>query len=206
MSEPQPADVIVRTVIGLLEEGGYDAVHLREVARQAQVSLTTVYKLFPTRDELIATAVEQWMAVNGCAQPGPPPPGESLYGCLMRLLRHVFEPWERNPRMLEVYYRAAQAGAGAERLIKQAYQVIEPTAWAMLDDYEPAYVADLALILTHIAHGVVARFAAGEIPITEILPLLERTVYRLTADNRPGTTRRPHVIPVPDQTASDRDD
>ncbi len=182
MTEPQPADAIISTVLEMLEDGGHDAVQLREVARRAQVSLTTIYKAYPTRDELIVAAVEHWMAANGCAPLDPVVPGEDLYSGLMRILRHVFEPWERNPRMLEVFHRA-QTGPGGHRLLEQSWRAIEPIALRLFVGYEPAYIGDLALIVTHLAHGTVARFAAGEIGITEILLILERTVHRLTSDN-----------------------
>ena len=39
------ADVIVGVVQELLESGGYDGVQLREVARRARVSLSTIYRL-----------------------------------------------------------------------------------------------------------------------------------------------------------------
>jgi AcrR family transcriptional regulator len=42
-------DAIVRIVQDLLESKGYDAVQLRVVAKRARVSLTTIYKFFPTR-------------------------------------------------------------------------------------------------------------------------------------------------------------
>jgi TetR/AcrR family transcriptional regulator, cholesterol catabolism regulator len=97
---------ILAAVLESLERGGYDGVYLQEVARTARVSLATVYKLFGTRDELIVAAMEQWMASTSYADLAPPAPEETLYDGLMRLFRRVFEPWERNPRMLEAYHRA----------------------------------------------------------------------------------------------------
>src|SRR6266566_4392225 len=82
--QPTPGDVIVRAVIGMLESGGYDAVQLREVARRAHVSLATIYKLFPTRDELIVTAIAQWMAQNCYGELALPAPDETLHDGLMR--------------------------------------------------------------------------------------------------------------------------
>ncbi|GAA2430646.1 TetR/AcrR family transcriptional regulator [Actinomadura vinacea] len=178
----RPREAIVEAVLELLKEGGYEAVHLREVARRARVSLATIYKFFPTREELIVTAVERWMAANGCADLVPAVPGETLYEGLMRVFRHVFEPWERDPRMLEVYQRA-QASPGGQRLRRQTTWTIEPVGRAMLQGLDPHYAADVALVLTHLGHAVVGAFAAGELDVTEILPVLERAVYRLTADN-----------------------
>lgn len=194
MAESATAEVIVDVVRAMLESEGYDAVQLRAVAREARVSLATIYKLFRTRDELVITAVERWLADNGCAPVPPPPADESIYDGLMRVFRHVFEPWERSPRMLEAYHRARSA-PGGERLERQTMTVIEPAGQAVLADGEPGYMADIALVLTNVAYAVVARFAAGEIDITAILPTLERTAYRLTANNEPAARAAVHRAP-----------
>ena len=181
-SEPTHHDRIVGVVQELLESGGSDAVQLREVARRARVSLATIYRLFPTRDELIVTAIEQWMSAHSYAVLAMPEPGESVYDGLMRGLRYVFEPWERNPRMLEAYHRA-RTGPGGRRLDRQGMRAIEPNANALLADADPVYVEDLTLILKNMAYSVIGRFAAGTLDITAILPTLERAVFRLTTDN-----------------------
>jgi AcrR family transcriptional regulator len=191
-SEPTHHDRIVGVVQELLESGGYDAVQLREVARRAHVSLATIYRLFPTRDDLVVTAIEQWMSTHSYAELAPPTPDESVYDGLMRGLRYVFEPWERNPRMLEAYHRA-RTGPGGRRLDRQGMRAIQPNANALLADADPAYVEDLTLILKNIAYAVIGRFAAGTLDITAVLPTLERAVFRLTTNNEaPAIAARDH--------------
>jgi AcrR family transcriptional regulator len=195
VAESETSDLIVDVVLALLESEGYDAVQLRVVAREAHVSLATIYKRFRTRDELVV-AVGRWLETNGCAPVPPPPPGESRYDGLMRVFRHVFEPWERSPRMLEAYHRA-RSTPGGERLEQQTMAVIEPAGRAVLADGEPGYMQDIALVLTNVAYAVVARFAAGELDITAILPTLERAAYRLTANNEPEARAAGGPSPVP---------
>jgi TetR/AcrR family transcriptional regulator, cholesterol catabolism regulator len=182
VAEPTHADAIVAVVQDLLETGGYDAVQLREVARRARVSLATIYRLFSSRDELIVTSIEQWMSMKSYAELALPDAGESVYEGLMRGLRYVFEPWERNPRMLEAYHRA-RTGPGGRRLDRQGLQAVMPNVNALLEHADPTYVEDLNLILRNVAYAVIGRFAAGSLDITAILPTLERAVFRLTADN-----------------------
>jgi AcrR family transcriptional regulator len=177
-----PADVVVAVVQELLESGGYEAVHLRDVARRASVSLATIYRFFPTRDDLIVTAIEQWMSAGSYADLAPPAPGESLYDGLMRGLRYVFEPWERSPRMLEAYHRA-RSGPGGKRLDAQGMAAILPLARAALAGADPTYAHDIDVILRNMAYAVIGRFASGTLDITAILPTLERAVFRLTANN-----------------------
>jgi TetR/AcrR family transcriptional regulator, cholesterol catabolism regulator len=191
-SEPTHHDRIIGVVQELLESGGYDAVQLREVARRARVSLATIYRLFPTRDDLVVTAIEQWMSTHSYAELAMPEPDESVYDGLMRGLRYVFEPWEQNPRMLEAYHRA-RTGPGGRRLDRQGMRAIQPNANALLADADPEYVDDLTLILKNMAYAVIGRFAAGTLDITAILPTLERAVFRLTADNEaPAVAARDH--------------
>ena len=185
---PAHTDAIVAVVQDLLESDGYDAVQLREVARRARVSLATIYRLFPSRDELIVTSIERWMSANSYAELALPAPDESVYDGLMRGLRYVFEPWERNPRMLEAYHRA-RTGPGVRRLDRQGMKAIEPNANALLADADPEYVEDITVILKNMAYAVIGRFAAGNLDITAILPTLERAVFRLTANNEAAATQ-----------------
>src|SRR5436190_23405394 len=54
-------ELILRTVAELVEEDGASELAVPEVARRSGVSLRTVYRYFPTRDELLAAAGE-WIA------------------------------------------------------------------------------------------------------------------------------------------------
>jgi hypothetical protein len=52
---------------------------------------------------------------------------------------------------------------------------------AVLADVDADFIQDLDTVLSSLVHGLVERFATGEIGITEILPALDRAVFRLTA-------------------------
>ena len=177
----QTVDAILAVVADLLEAEGYDAVRLRRVAKQARVSLATIYKLFPTRDELIVATLLRWMEANAYAGIGDLAPDASLYDGIMWSLRRVFEPWERSPRMLEAYHRA-RTGHGGDRLDVQGLAAVMPVVRAVLKPVDPAYARDLDTILRHMAYAVVGRFADGDLAITEIMPVLQRAVFRLTAN------------------------
>jgi TetR/AcrR family transcriptional regulator, cholesterol catabolism regulator len=187
------ADVILDVVIDLLDNEGYEAVQVRTVAKRARVSLATIYKLFGTLDRLMASAVERWMENHAYAELNLPQPGESPYEILVRVLRAVFEPWEQHPRMLEAHYRL-RSGPSGPWLDAQGRSIVQPLTGTALDQADPAYVSDLYLIFGHAHRGVMARFADGEIAVTDILPLLERTLWRLTADDQPVTA---YLMPQP---------
>lgn len=175
-------DRILDIVVELLETEGYDAVQLREVARRSRTSLATIYKRYGTRDELILTALESWMDENRYAGLASQthPPDESLYGGLMRVLRTIFEPWERHPDMLKAYFRARSA-PGGQRLLRRGLDAVVPAGMEVLVDVDTGLVQDLDSILSSLVYGLLGRFAADEIDITEILSTLDRAVLRLTS-------------------------
>jgi AcrR family transcriptional regulator len=174
-------DRILDIVVEILETEGYDAVQLREVARRAKTSLSTIYKRYSTRDELILAALESWMEENrysGLAHQERVP-GESLYVGLMRMLRTIFEPWEQHPAMLTAYFRA-RAAPGGQRLVERGLDLVVPVGLEVLSGVEEDFVRDVDSIVTSLVYGLVGRYAAGEIAITDILPSLDRTVYWMT--------------------------
>ncbi len=190
---------IVDAVLELLQSDGYDAVQLREVARRAHVSLATVYKLFPTRDVLIVAALEYWMASNAYPDIEPPMPGETLHDGLMRILRHVFEPWERNPRMLEAFHRA-RTEPGGPRLDAQGFEAVLPVAARIFGGADPEYVEDVGLVLVNMAFALIGQVADGTLEITEMLPILDRVLRRLTGNNEPAARAAVQGRDEPDAT------
>jgi TetR/AcrR family transcriptional regulator, cholesterol catabolism regulator len=186
-------DRILDIVVELLETEGYDAVQLREVARRARTSLATIYKRYGTRDELILAALNRWMEANrysGLTKPHDI--DESIYVGLMRVLRTIFEPWERHPAMLKAYFRA-RAAPGGKKLVRRGFDAVVPAAMEVLADADPAFVKDVEDVVSSVVYGLMGRFAAGEIDITEILPSLDRTVHYLASGATPPTSpgRRP---------------
>lgn len=176
------ADPVISVVVDMLAEGGPESVQFRKVARRAAVSMTTIYKRAGTREELIAVAVESWIADNLWRPVPAPQPGESLADGLMRIFRHVFEPWERNPAMLRAYYQV-RSGPRGRTVERRTWAAVEPSARRLLSGAAPDYAADIGLVLTDVANGLVVRFVAGEISAADILPRLDRVVRRLTTDN-----------------------
>lgn len=182
-------DPILQTVAEILECEGYDAVALREVARRSRTSLTTIYRRYPTREELILAALEAWMDKHRYAGVADfrREADESLYAALMRLFRTIFEPWERHPAMLAAYFRA-RSGPSGRRLLRRGLDVVVPAALESLSGVDEQLIADLDLIVANVVYGLLGRFAAGEIAITDVLPTIDRTVYRVTA----GCEATPH--------------
>ena len=98
---------------------------------------------------------------------------------MMRVLRTIFEPWEQHPAMLTAYFRA-RAAPGGQELVSRGFDIVAPAVFEILGDVDSGFIADLDAIISSLVYGLLGRFAAGEIAITEILPILDRTVFWLT--------------------------
>jgi TetR/AcrR family transcriptional regulator, cholesterol catabolism regulator len=173
---------ILDVVVQILETKGYDAVQLREVARRSQTSMTTIYKHYANRDELIAAAVQTWMDEHRFAHLAGQShePHESLYTGIMRVMHTIFLPWEHHPAMLTAYFRA-RATPGGQQLVRHGLDMALPAFLAVLGDVEDSFIADLDTIISTLVYGLLGRFTAGEIAVTDILPILDRAVFRLTS-------------------------
>lgn len=91
---------VVEAAMNLAAEGGYEAVHMREVADAANVSLGTIYRYFGGKDDLLLAGLAGWVHV----------------------LRHRLDPGSIDEgtaadRLAEVLGQAAQAAEGAPVLM-----------------------------------------------------------------------------------------
>jgi AcrR family transcriptional regulator len=163
-------------VVGLLEARGYDGWWLRDVAELAHASLATVYKYFPSRQELIAAAVERWMDANIFRAIPRRPHDQSVFDASSHMFRAIPTPWEKHPRLLEVYVQAG-ATKGRDRLLAQGGIAAERLG--PIGDLDPECAADVEMLRTN-ASKVLSRATSNwEVAVTDILPILERTVLRL---------------------------
>jgi AcrR family transcriptional regulator len=178
-------DAVIAAVVELLETEGYEAVQLREVARRARVSMTTIYRRYPTREALIVGALRWWMDENryaGVAASAAEQLSGSMYDDLMALFRTIFQPWEQHPRMLRAYFRA-QAAPGGQDLTEHGFDVVVPVARTILQQSDPAFARDMEMIMSGVIYGLLGQFADGAIGVTDILPALDRAVFWLTASH-----------------------
>jgi AcrR family transcriptional regulator len=180
-AEPGPKDdLIIDTVLAQIEAVGYDAVELRTIARDARVSLATIYKSFPSRDALLLAAVKQWMGRQVWGSMVSPDPRASSSDRLCAVMHAIFEPWLDHPRMLEAFVRVTERSGGDE-LSEQGAQAVAPLIVACFEgDADPGDVAEILEIVRYVISGLMSDYAHGVMTAEEILPALDMTVRRLT--------------------------
>lgn len=104
-------ELILRTVAEILEDGDTAGLAVPEVARRSGVSLRTVYRYFPTREQLIAAAGE-WIGINVV--------GGSMPASLAEVPQVYAENaarWDEHARLVETM--ATSRGANSLRSVRR---------------------------------------------------------------------------------------
>jgi AcrR family transcriptional regulator len=171
---------ILDVTLELLESHGDEALQLRDVAKQARVSLSTVYKHFPSRDELVVAALERWMDAHVYRSMPAADPTKPLADLLVEGFRHLFEPWLAHPTMLTAFLRASLL-PGGDRLGQQGTAAAGPAIASYFQGYDPQLARDVGTVLGHLTSGLLGQFAAGRADVAEIIGVYEVAVRRLTA-------------------------
>jgi AcrR family transcriptional regulator len=84
-------------VLALASEGGYEAVQMREVARVADVSLSTLYRYYASKDDLIIGVISRQIQRLREDVENRPPTERSAHGRAAAVFLRSFRAFERNP-------------------------------------------------------------------------------------------------------------
>jgi AcrR family transcriptional regulator len=100
---------VVEVATGLADEGGYDAVVMKEVAERSGVSLATLYRWFASKDQLLTEVLLAWGGeLSEVLAPDPPTAGDAA-ARLGVVFRRVMETAASRPRLAEAIVAAVLA-------------------------------------------------------------------------------------------------
>ena len=159
---PTATKAILEATLALLAEGGFPAATIEAIAARAGVGRNTIYRRWPTKEELLADALNELTAELDEHE------GEDLYALLLdwsrdlarvfadplfgRLVPAVLGELQRNPRFAHVY---------ADRVVRPRRQAIVELLTQAIGDGELREGLDVDLI---------ADLLAGP-PFLRLLPL-----------------------------------
>jgi AcrR family transcriptional regulator len=90
---------VIDAATALAADGGYEAVQMRDVADKADVALGTLYRYFPSKDQLLVAALGEWATTLERRLMLKPPPGESPSERVIDVLQRASRALEREPRV-----------------------------------------------------------------------------------------------------------
>jgi AcrR family transcriptional regulator len=172
------SDIILDAVVRAFENGGYDAVSLRGIAKDAHVSLTTIYDLFPSREALCVAAMHRWVAQQYKDAPPELVLGASRADRVMAIVEHLLDPFLKQPTMLDALSRLNQGDASGVLMDQAVIESME--SWqALSGDADDQVTMTEQLMVYHLLCSLVIHYAGGAMPLERIVPYLRRFVRRL---------------------------
>jgi AcrR family transcriptional regulator len=101
---------IVASAIELAEQGGFEAVRLRDVAAHADVALGTLYRRFRSKEDLLLAALEQAIADHEKRLLQKPPSGRTRIERVTNFFRGATGSLCRRPNLARAMIRAVATG------------------------------------------------------------------------------------------------
>ena len=115
---------VIQAAIALANKGGYDAVQMRDVAAEARVALGTLYRYFPSKDQLLVAALNEWAEDMRDKLRARPPRGATKADRVATVLRSTVRALEKQPKLSSAFVSALSSmNAEEPGSIERAAQV-----------------------------------------------------------------------------------
>ncbi len=103
-------DRIIDVAIDLAEEGGFENVRQRDVADQAGIALGTLYKSFPSKENILVAALEREAQTLERKMEAKPAEGETPAARLRSFFKIITRAMCRKPKYARAVLRAMASG------------------------------------------------------------------------------------------------
>ena len=147
---------ILSTANTLLEQSEYDAIQMRDIAREAGVALATLYRYFTSKEHLYAAALLEWARDFPSPRRAPSAAAEDDEARLRRLMRRAVRSFERYPQMI--------------RAVTMLESSTDPNARALFEQFAALNLGTLmdALSSTDEATAAAIIEAANSVMVTRL--------------------------------------
>ncbi|TMK85011.1 MAG: TetR/AcrR family transcriptional regulator [Actinobacteria bacterium] len=164
---------VIAAAVDLASEGGYEAVQMRDVAREADVALGTLYRYFPSKDHLLIAALAEQVST---------PRGTNAADRVVDVLRRASRALEREPRLTAALVTALSSADPSVAEAKQEVNDILASVIADAVDHDAlAQSEDVVRVLGHVWFAALVSWVGGMAPTGQMGDDLEITA-RLILD------------------------
>jgi AcrR family transcriptional regulator len=177
---------VIEAAISLATEGGYDAVQMRDVAAEARVALGTLYRYFPSKDQLLVAALNEWAENLRDKQRARPQKGATKADRVAGVLRGTVRAMERQPKLSAAFVTALSAmdaeEPGSIERAAQVYQTMsEMIGQAMNGDALPGQDT-LMRVLGQVWFAVLVFWVRGWSPGNQMADDLDAAAHLMIRD------------------------
>jgi AcrR family transcriptional regulator len=155
---------------------------MRDVAREADVALGTLYRYFPSKDHLLIAALAEQVSTLQRRLAQKPPRGTSAAERVVDVLRRASRALEREPRLTAALVNALSSADPSVAEAKQEVNDILASVIADAVDHDAlAQSEDVVRVLGHVWFAALVSWVGGMAPTGQMGDDLEITA-RLILD------------------------
>src|SRR5881392_2521523 len=150
-SQQARRDRVIEAALQLAEDGGYDAVQMRDVASEAGVALGTIYRYFASKDHLLAACQVEFARGEQRRLELRPTQGDTAADRVVDVLRRATRAQERQPQLTAAMVTAISspdpAVSGCQR---EVTAVMAAVLAGPMGDIDPKLKAEITRALSHV--------------------------------------------------------
>ena len=146
----------------LAAEGGYEAVQMRDVADRADVALGTLYRYFPSKDQLLVAALGEWATMLERRLKQKPPPGATPADRVIDVLRRASRALEREPRVTGAMVTALSSpDPDAAATKNEVYETLRLIISGAIDDAAVQSTDEVVRVLGYVWFAALISWVGG---------------------------------------------
>jgi AcrR family transcriptional regulator len=174
---------VIDAAMKLAAEGGYDAVQMRDVAREAGVALGTIYRYFASKDHLLAACQVEFAREEQRRLEQRPTQGDTPADRVVDVLRRATRAQERQPNLTAAMVTAISspdpAVSGCQRDVTE---VMASVLAGPMGDIDPALKAGITRALSHVWFSALLGWVNGWTNVGAVGEELESAARLLLRD------------------------
>jgi AcrR family transcriptional regulator len=154
---------VIAAAMELANEGGYDAVQMRDVATTAQVALGTIYRYFSSKDHLLSATLVEWISDLQRRVSQRPAKGATPADRVVDVVRRAIHNVERNPKLTAALITAVSSPDPAVKECQRDVNdiMVDVLSQAMADDVDDDLKVGVCRVLTHVWFSALIGWVNG---------------------------------------------
>jgi AcrR family transcriptional regulator len=171
---------VLEAAMELADEGGYDAVQMRDVAARANVALGTIYRYFTSKDHLLAAAQVDWSRQTLERLEQRPPKGDTAAERVSDSVRRASRALERQPRLAAALVTAISSNDPAvSECQREVNELIGDILGMGIGDSDPEHRDAIVRVLSHVWFSSLLGWVNGWANVNEVSEEVEHAAELL---------------------------